>query len=204
MMSIELRRAAMAVAIRSLGTLSEQQLRDAEDRLGFALPAGYRRWLAATNGGDLELGATLPDRDFIWEDRALGLRPDSDFDLVSCCTYFQDRFTPDYLPVADVSDGMLALKVKGERRGSVWFWSDDDPRASDEDTPADTERLLYFCGESWDEVLERLQVPEPITDEELEEFVRRHDVRLEIGPAGDMEPEAEQEPRNGGRSGSSA
>jgi hypothetical protein len=193
----------MPVGIRSHGTLSEQHLRDAEERLGFPLPEDYRRWLAATNGGDPEQGATLPDRDFIWEDRALGLRPGSDYDLVSSYSYFQDRFTPEYLPVADVSGGMLALKVTGQRRGSVWFWSDDDPRASDEDTPADTERLLYYCGESWDEFLQRLEVPEPITDEELEGFVRRHDVRLEIGPAGDVEPDVEQEPRDDGGSGSS-
>jgi hypothetical protein len=133
---------------------------------------------------------TLPDRDFLWEHRAYSLHADSPLeDLVHAYGYLQDRFTPDYLPVAGVSGGMLALKVRGERRGSVWFWSDDDPRASDEDTPADTERLLYFCGESWDAFLERLEVPEPITDQELEEFIRHHDVRLEIGPAGDAEPE---------------
>jgi hypothetical protein len=53
-----------------------------------------------------------------------------------------------------------------------------------------------FCGETWNEFLQRLEVPEPITDEELDEFVRRHDVRLEIGPAGNMEPDVEQEPRD--------
>ena len=195
----------MAVAIRSLGTLSEQQLRDAEERLGFPLPEDYRSWLAATNGGDPELAVTLPDRDFLWEHRAYGLRPDAPLeDVVYCYSYFRDRFTPDYLPVVDVSGGILALKVKGERHGSVWFWSDDDPWASDEDTAADTERLLYFCGGSWEAFLERLEVPEPITDAELEEFVRRHNVRLEIGPAADVEPEAEHEPRDGGESGSSA
>src|SRR6266545_4558589 len=192
----------MAVAIRSQGTLSEQQLRDAEGRLGLSLPEEYRRWLAATNGGDPERGVTHPDRDVLWEHRAYGLQPDSPLeDLVHAYSYFQDRFTPDYLPVAGVSGGLLALKVKGEWHGSVWFWADDDPRASDEDTPADTEQLLYLCGESWDAFLERLQVPEPITDEELEEFVRRHNVRLEIGPAGDVEPRTDQGPRDEGGSG---
>jgi hypothetical protein len=72
------------------------------------------------------------------------------------------------------------------------------------DTPTDTERLLYLCGESWDAFLERLEVPEPITHQELEQFIRHHDVRLEIGPAGDAEPGTDQGPRDDGGSGSSA
>jgi hypothetical protein len=53
---------------------------------------------------------------------AYGLHADSPLeDLVHAYGYLQDRFTPDYLPVAGVSGGMLALKVRVSGAGPVWF-----------------------------------------------------------------------------------
>jgi hypothetical protein len=80
--------------------------------------------------------------------------------------------------VAGVSGGLLAVKVAGDRRGSVWFWDDRDPRASGDDTPQDTERLLRPCGASWDEFLARLEEPPDVSEEELADFARRQGFRI--------------------------
>ena len=156
----------MAAEFETFGALSEEQLQGAEQRLGYTLPDGYRRWLAATNGAAPRHSVTLPDAEFLWEDRAFGLRPDAELnDLVARSTDLRDRLTAEYLPVAEVSGGLLALKIAGDRRGSVWFWDDDDPRATDADTPEDTERLLVPLAETWDDFIDRLTASKRLKDE---------------------------------------
>ncbi|MZG19491.1 cell wall assembly protein Knr4, partial [Streptomyces sp. SID5914] len=70
----------------------------------------------------------------------------------------RDHLTKDYLGVAFVQGGLLAVKVKGERIGSVWFCAYDDVRDVDPSwPPADrVERLLLPCGEDFDAFLSRL------------------------------------------------
>ncbi len=79
-------------------------------------------------------------------------------DLVYVNKCLRDHLTKDYLGVAFVQGGLLAVKVKGERLGSVWFCAYDDARDVDPSWPPAerVERLLLPCGEDFDAFLSRL------------------------------------------------
>ena len=66
--------------------------------------------------------------------------------------------TKDYLGVGFVLGGLLAVKGKGERPGSVWFCAYDDARDVDPTwPPADrVQRLLLPVGDDFDQFLSRL------------------------------------------------
>jgi hypothetical protein len=139
--------------------VTETQLQTAEEDLGYRLPGAYRSFLKAA-GGCAPVGTAL--------DAALGLLIDQPFftirdeaavnDLVYINKCLRDHLTKDYLGVAFAQGGLLAVKVKGDRLGSVWFCAYDDIRDTDPDwTPAErTERLLQPCGDDFDAFLSRL------------------------------------------------
>ncbi|GHH79993.1 hypothetical protein GCM10018793_34040 [Streptomyces sulfonofaciens] len=136
----------------------ERQVQGIEEDLGYRLPGAYRSFLKAA-GGCAPMGAAL--------DAQLGLLVDQPFftvrgeaavdDLVYVNKCLRDHLTKDYLGVAFVQGGLLALKVKGEGRGSVWFCAYDDARDQDGWAVADrVARLLLPCGDDFDTFLARL------------------------------------------------
>ncbi|WP_063739118.1 SMI1/KNR4 family protein [Streptomyces violaceoruber] len=139
--------------------VTEQQVQGVEEDLGYRLPGAYRSFLKAA-GGCAPVGTAL--------DAELGLLVDQPFftvreeaavnDLVYVNKCLRDHLTKDYLGVAFVQGGLLAVKVKGERIGSVWFCAYDDVRDVDPSwPPADrVERLLLPCGADFDAFLSRL------------------------------------------------
>ncbi|RII15035.1 SMI1 / KNR4 family protein [Streptomyces sp. YIM 130001] len=138
--------------------VSEQQLLAVEEDLGYRLPGAYRGFLKAA-GGCAPVGAAL--------DAELGLLVDQPFftvrdqaamnDLVYANKCLRDHLTKDYLGVAFVQGGILAVKVKGDRIGSVWFCAYDDARDQNGLTVDERmERLLLPCGGDFDEFLGRL------------------------------------------------
>ncbi|GAA1349179.1 SMI1/KNR4 family protein [Streptomyces beijiangensis] len=139
--------------------VTEQQLLGAEEDLGCRLPGAYRSFLKAA-GGCAPVGAAL--------DAELGLLVDQPFftirdeaavnDLVYVNKCLRDHLTKDFLGVAFVQGGLLAVKVKGGDAGSVWFCAYDDVRDVDAAwSPAErVERLLMPCGEDFDAFLARL------------------------------------------------
>ncbi|RFU88708.1 cell wall assembly protein Knr4 [Streptomyces triticagri] len=138
--------------------VSEQQLLGVEEDLGYRLPGAYRAFLKAA-GGCAPVGAAL--------DAELGLLVDQPFftvrdqaamnDLVYANKCLRDHLTKDYLGVAFVQGGILAVKVKGDRIGSVWFCAYDDARDQDGLSVGERmERLLLPCGGDFDEFLTRL------------------------------------------------
>jgi hypothetical protein len=139
--------------------VSEAQVQQVEEDLGYRLPGAYRSFLKAA-GGCAPVGTAL--------DAELGLLIDQPFftvreeaavnDLVYVNKCLRDHLTKDYLGVGFVQGGLLAVKVKGERIGSVWFCAYDDARDVDPSwAPADrVERLLLPCGEDFDQFLARL------------------------------------------------
>ncbi|NGO78310.1 cell wall assembly protein Knr4 [Streptomyces sp. YC504] len=141
--------------------VTEQQLLGVEEDLGYRLPGAYRAFLKAA-GGCAPVGAAL--------DAELGLLIDQPFftvrdeaavnDLVYINKCLRDHLTKDYLGVAFVQGGILAVKVKGERAGSVWFCAYDDARDSGEtaswSVAERVQRLLLPCGEDFDAFLARL------------------------------------------------
>jgi hypothetical protein len=138
--------------------VTEQQVLGVEEDLGYRLPGAYRSFLKAA-GGCAPVGAAL--------DAELGLLVDQPLftvrdeaavnDLVYINKCLRDHLTKDYLCVGFVQGGLLAVKVKGDRIGSVWFCAYDDARDQDAWPPAErVERLLLPCGDDFDEFLSRL------------------------------------------------
>ncbi|MFF0741011.1 SMI1/KNR4 family protein [Streptomyces sp. NPDC004111] len=138
--------------------VSESQVLGVEEDLGYRLPGAYRSFLKAA-GGCAPVGAAL--------DPELGLLVDQPFftvrdeagvnDLVYVNKCLRDHLTKDYLGVTFVQGGILAVKVRGERTGSVWFCAYDDARDQDGWSVQErVERLLLPCGEDFDDFLQRL------------------------------------------------
>lgn len=138
-------------AIRFTERLSEEAVAVLEERLGHPLPPGYREFLRRTNGGAPAAPAVHPRFGFVVDQPLLGLaREDRLQDLAYANAWFGDRFTADWLAVGYVQGGLLAVRVRGGDEGSVWYWDDDDPRATDEDTAADVcGRLLHRCADDF-------------------------------------------------------
>jgi hypothetical protein len=143
---------------KSSAPVSEQQVLGAEEDLGYRLPASYRSFLKAA-GGCAPVGAAL--------DAELGLLVDQPFftvrddaavnDLVYVNKCLRDHLTKDYLAVAFVQGGLLAVKVRGGLTGSVWFSAYDDARDRDGWSVQErVERLLLPCGDDFDAFLLRL------------------------------------------------
>ncbi|WP_338677895.1 SMI1/KNR4 family protein [Streptomyces sp. SCSIO 30461] len=139
-------------------SVSEQQMAGAEEDLGYRLPGAYRSFLKAA-GGCAPVGVGL--------DVSLGLLIDQPFftvrdeaavnDLVYVNKCLRDHLTKDYLGVAFVQGGLLAVKVRGSASGSVWFCAYDDARDQDGLSVNErVERLLLPCGEDFDAFLSRL------------------------------------------------
>jgi hypothetical protein len=139
-------------------SVTEHQLLGVEEDLGYRLPGAYRSFLKAA-GGCAPVGAAL--------DAELGLLVDQPFftvrdeagvnDLVYVNKCLRDHLTKDYLGVAFVQGGILAVKVKGSAVGSVWFCAYDDARDQDGWSVQErVERLLLPCGDDFDGFLQRL------------------------------------------------
>ncbi|MGP3922320.1 SMI1/KNR4 family protein [Streptomyces sp. 8N616] len=139
-------------------SVSEDQILGVEEDLGYRLPGAYRSFLKAA-GGCAPVGVAL--------DPQLGLLVDQPFftvrdeaavnDLVYVNKCLRDHFSKDYLGVAFVQGGVLAVKVRGQAIGSVWFCAYDDARDRDGSTVQErVERLLLPCGDDFDDFLQRL------------------------------------------------
>ncbi|MFF8769492.1 SMI1/KNR4 family protein [Kitasatospora sp. NPDC015120] len=139
--------------------VSEDLVQRAEERLGHRLPGAYRTFLKL-GGGRAPVGVAL--------DPELGLLLDQPFltlteeygteDVVYANKCLRDHLTKDYLGIAYAQGGIVALKVRGERTGSVWFCLYDDARDTGAPEAAEDRvgRLLLPCGEDFDAFLLRL------------------------------------------------
>ncbi|HEX5569000.1 MAG TPA: SMI1/KNR4 family protein [Streptomyces sp.] len=138
--------------------VSEEQVLDAEETLGDRLPEAYRSVLKAAGGG-APVGVAL--------DTALGLLLDQPFftvrdeaavnDLVYVNKCLRDHLTKDYLGVGFAQGGIVAVKVRGQGVGSVWFCAYDDARDRDGLTVQErVAELLLPCGSDFDDFLLRL------------------------------------------------
>ncbi|MEV6313908.1 SMI1/KNR4 family protein [Streptomyces sp. NPDC051776] len=139
-------------------SVTEDQVLGVEEDLGYRLPGAYRAFLKAA-GGCAPVGVAL--------DAELGLLVDQPFftvrdeaavnDLVYINKCLRDHFTKDFLGVAFVQGGVLAVKVRGQAPGSVWFCAYDDARDRDGTTVQErAEQLLLPCGDDFDDFLQRL------------------------------------------------
>ncbi|MFF8611630.1 SMI1/KNR4 family protein [Streptomyces sp. NPDC015350] len=138
--------------------VSEAQILGVEEDLGYRLPGAYRSFLKAA-GGSAPVGTAL--------DAELGLLVDQPFftvreeaavnDLVYVNKCLRDHLTKDYLGVGFVQGGIIAVKVRGNGVGSVWFCAYDDARDRDGwHVQERVDRLLLPCGADFDAFLQRL------------------------------------------------
>ncbi|NGO70590.1 SMI1/KNR4 family protein [Streptomyces boncukensis] len=138
--------------------VGEQQLLDVEERLGYRLPGAYRSFLKAAGGCaprgvalDAELGLLVDQPFFTVRDQVAV----NDLGYINKC--LRDHLTKEYLGVGFVQGGLIAVKVRGDAVGSVWFCAYDDARDAD-GMPVQERaaRLLRPCGTDFDDFLLRL------------------------------------------------
>ncbi len=142
------------------GAERESALRDLEEDLGYRLPGAYRDFLKAA-GGRAPVGAAFdPELGLLVDQPFFALRDRAELDdLRYANKCLRDHLTKDYLGIGYVQGGLLALKVRGERTGGVWFCPYDDPRDRDgawESARERVEALLVPCGDGLDAFLLRL------------------------------------------------
>ena len=140
--------------------VSERQVCAVEEDLGYRLPGAYRAFLKAAGGAapagvalDPELGLLIDQPFFTLRDEAAV----DDLRYVNKC--LRDHLTKDYLGVGYVQGGLLAVKVKGEQIGTVWFCPYDDARDTADAWDSPQQRvgcLLLPCGDDFDAFLLRL------------------------------------------------
>ncbi|MCZ4095777.1 cell wall assembly protein Knr4 [Streptomyces sp. So13.3] len=139
--------------------VTEQQVLDVEEELGYRLPGAYRTFLKAA-GGCAPAGVALdPDLGLLLDQPFFTVRDEAAVnDLVYVNKCLRDHFTKDYLAIGYVQGGVLAVKVKGDSTGSVWFCAYDDARDGDHwSSPQErVAELLLPCGDSLDAFLLRL------------------------------------------------
>ncbi|MDY0815532.1 SMI1/KNR4 family protein [Kitasatospora purpeofusca] len=137
----------------------EDLVQRAEQRLGYRLPGAYRTFLKL-GGGRVPAGVALdPDLGLLIDQPFLTLTEEyGTEDVVYANKCLRDHFTKDYLGIAYAQGGILALKVRGDRIGSVWLCLYDDARDTGApESPEDrVERLLLPCGDDFDDFLLRL------------------------------------------------
>lgn len=138
--------------------VEEDRLRAAEEKLGFRLPEAYRSFLKAAGGCaprgvalDAELGLLVDQPFFTLRDEAAV----NDVVYINKC--LRDHLTKDFLGVAFVHGGVVAVKVRGEQAGTVWLCPYDDARDRDGLTVQQrVAELLLPCGADFDDFLLRL------------------------------------------------
>ncbi|CAN3982446.1 SMI1/KNR4 family protein [Kitasatospora purpeofusca] len=137
----------------------EDLVQRAEQRLGYRLPGAYRTFLKL-GGGRVPAGVALdPDLGLLVDQPFLTLTEEyGTEDVVYANKCLRDHFTKDYLGIAYAQGGILALKVRGDRIGSVWLCLYDDARDTGAPEPPEdrVERLLLPCGDDFDAFLLRL------------------------------------------------
>lgn len=112
--------------------LPEEIVAELETAIGVTLPLAYRSFLGATGGAQPLQPALHPRHGFVMDQPFFGIgRKDMLFNVEYANRWLADRFTADFLAVGYVQGGVIALKVRGEAPGSVWYYDDDDRRDDD-------------------------------------------------------------------------
>ncbi|MGH3655377.1 MAG: SMI1/KNR4 family protein [Micromonosporaceae bacterium] len=152
-----------AGSFTSAGSVPESALTELEAKVGAALPAAYREFVASTNGGRPPAPLVHPEFGFVADQSFLGVgRRDWFENLEYARQWSRDRFTTDFLPIGHVQGGTLAVRLTDPGAGSVWYYDDDDPRDDDSyDASVVSSRLLWRCADDFTTLLKTLM---PVPD----------------------------------------
>jgi hypothetical protein len=154
------RRSVVLASLQTLDggpPLNEEDIRSFETRHGLALPASYKEFLLATNGGrhgrDLFAIHGLEGNPLGRIHMLFGLNDP----VVSCnldwnLDVFGDRIPADLLPIA-TTEGIdkICLSVGGKQPGAIFYW-DGHARAG--------ERNLYFLADDFASFVSSLHADE--------------------------------------------
>jgi cell wall assembly regulator SMI1 len=144
--------------------LSEVDIARFEELIDSRLPADYRRFLLAHNGGRPEpsvfsvYGQTNKyDEPFNQSSVVnwfFGLHDGEHYRLTELLHWMGDRVPANLLPIGEDPFGnMICLSLSGPDRGTVYFWDHEDE--SEEGEPP-TYRNIYFIAKSFDKFLNML------------------------------------------------
>ena len=123
---------APRIGAMSTVRLPESGLARVEESLGYRLPEAYREFLLETNGARPDFPAVHPGFGFVADQYFFGFaREDWMQDPVYVGGWFADRLTREFMVAGHVQGGQIAVKVRGDDVGSVWYLDDDDPRDAD-------------------------------------------------------------------------
>jgi hypothetical protein len=107
------------------GPLDRARLTLFEVRLGTALPADYRQFLLAHNGGEFvpdEIVLPSQGQPFASIGPLFGLH-DGPLSLESVCENLEGEIPADVLAFGeDVGGNLLCIGIRGNLRGKVYFW----------------------------------------------------------------------------------
>ncbi|MGH3748997.1 MAG: SMI1/KNR4 family protein [Micromonosporaceae bacterium] len=137
---------------------TEADVAELEAKLEAGLPAPYRNFLLAGNGGRPATPLAHPGFGFLVDQSFFGFRRKDWFaNVTNARQWLADRFAGDFLPIGHVQGGLLAVRLSPPGPGSVCYYDDDDP-ADDEsyDAEAVGAHLLRRCADSFDEFLDAL------------------------------------------------
>jgi hypothetical protein len=171
--------------VKPAGSLQPEIVAQLARVLGRPLPPRYLHFLTQTDGAAPQHPAVWPGHGFVVDQSFFGLaRADAAQHLLVANEYVADRFTRDFLAIAYVQGGMLAVRLTGPDADSIWYWDDDDPRATAADD-ADTVvgRLLHRCADSIDDFWRGLAQPAQALCDRATEWVERGDV-VTLHPSG--------------------
>ncbi|WP_406282566.1 SMI1/KNR4 family protein [Embleya sp. NBC_00896] len=152
--------------------LTDADLTHLENKyLGFRLPEGYREFMIRNGGGRPPRPAVNMEHGFVLDQQFLNLYVEDDpYDLLDVAMRFVDRFTGDLLTIAWVQGGALVMATKGPDAGSIWYWDNDDRRATQRhDPPERTVELLSPIADSMADLFAEELVEVPA---ELDEIAR--------------------------------
>jgi hypothetical protein len=179
------------------GAVDDDALDELGRHFGHPLPPVYRDFLAATNGGAPASPGVLAGFGFVVDQAFFGLaRTDRLQELWYANAWLRDRLTPGFLAIGYVQGGLLLVKLDGADADSVWYWDDDDPRASDDDTAEDIcGRLLYRLADNLEAFWAALRPPPEAVRQLASELVESGAVvQLQPHLAGTCLPVAKRAP----------
>jgi hypothetical protein len=138
--------------------VSEEHLRQLEVAVGAELPADYRSFLIEGDGAKFrqynEIEGTFHGA--LREVFAVGDPDGSARSLDHIRRLYDERVPAEFLPIADDLGGNLyCLGVRGEHRGSVFFW--DHEMEAEEGEPPTMENMEQVAA-SFEELVSRVRV----------------------------------------------
>ena len=152
-----------ATIAKSGPPVREEELAEVEQRLGEPVPAAYKRFLLAHNGGRPDPrayiiyghdGAPFDEGSVTY---FLGVRPGEIDDLEEHVEIYENRIPAHFFPIAvDPGGNLLCISTAGNDAEAVYFW-DHEEEANACETPGYDN--VYFVASSFEDLLDRLQEP---------------------------------------------